>query len=188
MVVPQHKHAVTDFPTGNGADQIPLSSSLRTNLLLTSLTPSGTVANTAVLTALSGTGSWSCPANTGREGEIIEYEATGTFGATADPTLAIAVSVGGTNRGTATSGVLSAGGNWKVRVEIVIGDSNTAKMTITVTIGSYVVVLYDDQGFDPTIANAIALSVQWSAGDPGNTTTQQTSRAQRWAPFTASAS
>lgn len=185
--VATHKHSVTDFPTGNGDGQVPLASSLRTCLLTLSLVNSGTVASTVALTALTGTGAWTIPANTGRSGEVIEYEATGDFGVTGTPTLAIAVSIGGVNRGTVTSAAQSTGGNWKIRVEIACGAGGTARITTTTIIGTTTLVAYDDQGFDPTIANELAVSVQWSASSASNTTTQRTRRAQRWATFTETA-
>lgn len=125
----QHKHSITDFPTGQGSGQVPLSSSLRTNLLDVLSVNSGAVANTAVLTPFSGTGAYTLPANAQRVGELLRVHAKGTFGITGTPTLLLRADFGGLNRIPGVAVTVNAAGVWELFLDVVALEGGLARMS-----------------------------------------------------------
>ena len=187
-----HEHSIGDLPIGNGPGKVPLSSSIRTGLIAVQSANSGAVASTAALTAFSGTGSYTLPANTLRANEVLRVSFLGTFGVTGTPTFLLSLSVGGVNRGATNPLVVNAAGNWSVDLEITQLASNAARMKAVFIIQSDTsivgeTVFYDVQGMDPTIDNIIVLSAQWGTSNPANTTTQVYRTVSREAIFNSAA-
>lgn len=171
----QHKHSVTDFPTGTGSGQVPLASSLRTNLLDALSVDSGVVANVDVLTPFSGTGAYTLPANSLRAGELLRVHAKGTFGITGTPSLLLRADFGGLNRIPGVAVTVNVDGVWELFFDVVALEGGLARMSgklviPTSTTAASVQEFYDSQGFDPTIANVLALSAAWSVASSSNTT------------------
>lgn len=187
-----HEHSIGDLPIGNGPGKVPLSSSIRTGLIAVQSANSGAVANTAVLTPFSGTGAYTLPANAQRVGELLRVHAKGTFGITGTPTLLLRADFGGLNRIPGVAVTVNAAGVWELFLDVVALGGGLARMSgkiiiPTSTTAASVQEFYDSQGFDPTIANTLALSAQWGAADPANTTTVVYRTVSREAIFNSAA-
>lgn len=190
--VPAHEHSLGDLPVGPGAGKIPSSDSIRTGLIAVQSADSNAIASTAILTAFTGAGTYTLPANTLRANEVLEVNFLGTFGITGTPTLSLSLSVGGVVRAASNAVTLNAAGNWSCRLEITQLAAGAARMAVqftlrTNTTASFTEDRYDVQGLDPTIDNIIVLSVLWGTSSASNTTTQVYRTVSRRAIFAPTA-
>lgn len=132
--------------------------------------PSSAIGNTDAEVGFNRT--YTAPADTFAAGDVVRIRIVGSYSSTGAPTLTLRLKFNGVETWASYMPTTVASGWWVLDVVLAMTASSFREVFGTFTSNSLVEPVYNVLLFNPSNALEIAVTAEWSAADPLNTTTQ----------------